>query len=298
MPLLSLVIATWGRADHLYRCLFSIAAEEGRDFEVVVVDQNADDRVEKVIGQFYSCFPLRHIRQAVPGASAARNFGTFHATGDWIGFPDDDCYFLPGTFNTLRRLIRQNDADLITGMTVDDQGHSVLRWPTVETQIDKRFIRSACAESTLYVRREVFWSVGGFDTLFGPGSLFAADEGVDLVRRLRNSGCRVRMRFYPALQFFHADARMNWDEARIQKAKSYAVARGACAARHWRSISWRRASIEVSKHLVGSLVLRGSRRRSRYITLFGYMEGFLKYHSWKRRKGQEIDAAELYFTRG
>ena len=300
MAVLSLVIATFGRDDQLHRCLSSIAADQGSDFEVIVVDQNVDDRVEKVIRQFSGSLRLLHLRQAVPGASAARNLGALHATGDWIGFPDDDCCFLPDTLDTLRRLIRQSDADLFTGLTVDEVGRSsVLRWPTEELPINKRFIRSTCAESTLYVRREVFWSVGGFDPLFGPGSPFAADEGADLIRRLwRSSRQGIRMRFYPTLRFYHADARRNWDEARLRKARDYAIARGACTARHWRYVSKRRILIAVAQHLVGSLVLRGNHRRSRYVMLFGYFEGFFKYHAWKRRGSHTIDAAELHLTRG
>jgi len=284
-PVFSFVIATYGRSDQIRRCLSSIAVEKECDFEVIVVDQNADDRVEQVVLDFSGTFPLSHLRQAVPGGSAARNFGAVHAIGKWIGFPDDDCCFLPDTFKTLRSLIRQHGVDLFTGMTVDEEGRpSVLRWQEKEGTINERCIYSTFAESTLYLRREIFWSVGGFDTLFGPGSPFLAAEGKDLVYRLwRRTGSKVRMRFYPTLRFFHADPRTHWDAERVKKARNYGVGRGACVARHWQSISsLQRALVDVPKHLLGSLVLRGDRRRSHYMTLFGYVEGFLKYHSTKR----------------
>ena len=43
-PQLSLIVATLGREAELARCLGSLAAQTRRDFEVVIVDQNADDR--------------------------------------------------------------------------------------------------------------------------------------------------------------------------------------------------------------------------------------------------------------
>ena len=48
-PRLSLIVATLGREAELSRCLGSLAAQTSRDFEVVVVDQNADDRLAALL---------------------------------------------------------------------------------------------------------------------------------------------------------------------------------------------------------------------------------------------------------
>lgn len=297
---MSFIIATHDRRDELRQCLESFSADPVLDFEVLVVDQNQDDRVAAIVQEFAGKLPIQHLRQPHPGVSAARNFGASRALGAWLSFPDDDCRLLPSTLPTLRRLIRKDDADLLTGITLDELGRdSVVKWWKKDAAIDPKLLRRTFCESTLSVRREIFWSVGGFDRLFGPGSLFPAEEGIDFIRRLWNRfPHQVRMRFTPSLRFFHANAGKSWNKDRLEKARKYARGRGACAARHWTKFSRRRAVVEIAKHLAGCVVLRGDRRRSRSVTLLGYLEGFVQYHGVARRRSRELDADQLHFTRG
>jgi glycosyltransferase involved in cell wall biosynthesis len=299
-PLISFIIATYGRKDELHRCLNSIASETAHDYEVIVVDQNPGDGLSSLIEEFSARMPLRHLRRPTPSVSAARNLGARYAAGLWLGFPDDDCYFLPSTIPTLRRLILAGDADLITGITVDEDGQrSILQWHQEEATINSRLLRRTLAESTLYLHRDVFQSVGGFDEDFGPGAIFPAEEGIDLIRRIWSlAPPKVRMRFSPELRFVHRDEKSSWTPARLQKARMYARGRGACTARHWKTFSRRRALVEISKHLIGSLVLRGLRRRSRYMTLLGYAEGFVQYHACHANRAWKWNANQLHLTRG
>jgi len=300
VPQVSFIVATHDRSDVLRECLESFAADPLVDFEILVVDQNQDDRAAAIVQEFVGRLPIQCLRQPHPGVSAARNFGASQAVGAWLSFPDDDCRLLPSTLPTLRRLIREDDADLLTGVTVDEHGRdSMVKWWKQEASITPGLLRRTFCESTLAVRREIFWSVGGFDRFFGPGAAFPAEEGVDFIRRLWDRfSHRVRMRFTPSLRYFHADAGTCWNEERLEKAHRYARGRGACAARHWRTFSRRRAVVEIAKHLTGCVVLRGDRRRSRYVTLLGYVEGFVQYHGVARRRSQELDADQLHFTRG
>ena len=43
---LSLILATYGRAAEIERLFDSLAQQSCRDFEVLVVDQNQDERLE------------------------------------------------------------------------------------------------------------------------------------------------------------------------------------------------------------------------------------------------------------
>ncbi len=45
----SLIVATLGRTDELIAFLESLVAQSERNFEVIVVDQNPDERLEPVI---------------------------------------------------------------------------------------------------------------------------------------------------------------------------------------------------------------------------------------------------------
>ena len=91
--MISLVVATRNRVTELERLLDSLEAQAYRDFEVIVIDQNADDRLLAILGK-HSQLTIHHLRSA-PGLSRARNVGLEVARGEIISFPDDDCWYPP-----------------------------------------------------------------------------------------------------------------------------------------------------------------------------------------------------------
>ncbi len=100
MPRFSLIVATIARTDELRRLLVSLTQQEFSDYEVILVDQNEDDRIQNVIVEFTDRLTL--IRISSPkGASRARNSGLPKASGEIIAFPDDDCWYSPGCSKTL-----------------------------------------------------------------------------------------------------------------------------------------------------------------------------------------------------
>ncbi|MDE1163047.1 MAG: glycosyltransferase family 2 protein [Acidobacteriaceae bacterium] len=277
-PLLSFIVATLDRTSELQSFLRSLQSSQLSDVELIIVDQNDDDRLVDLLASIQLPLPVQHLRMNRKSASSARNFGASVAVGEWIGFPDDDCALTPVTLERLRHHLQTTACDVLSGRTIDREGKaSVLRWPDQACEIDRRSLRNAFAESTLYIRRSLFDQIGGFDAFFGPGGVYGAEEAVDLIRRLWAAVPDVRAAYVPDVCFIHADASPYSDEVALQKTYRYARARGACFARHWRSSYLPRAVWETGKHLAGSVLLRGKRRRSRILSLKGYAVGFIGY---------------------
>jgi glycosyltransferase involved in cell wall biosynthesis len=289
MPLVSLIVATVDRVVELRQCLESLRTCNFRAFEVIIADQNEDLLIRQVVESMESCFPLVWLRMDHRNATDARNAGAARSRGRWLGFPDDDCRFLPDTLERIRTQVLEDGIDVLTGMTRDHEGRpSVLPWHTSEARITRDVLRRSVAESTLYLRREIFFAVGGFDPAFGPGSLFGAEEGVDLVRRIWRAMPEVRMKYYPEICFVHHNGSPHVDDRALRKIQVYARARGACFARHWQSASPKRVLNDIGRHIAGSLIFRGLRRRSRIIALVGYVEGFIAYRQWERQKQRAV----------
>ena len=82
----SLVLATVGRTDELRRFLAHLDTQTHREFELVVVDQNKDERLKPILEPYRGKFPILHL-PSEQGLSRARNVGIEHARGDVIGFP-------------------------------------------------------------------------------------------------------------------------------------------------------------------------------------------------------------------
>ena len=91
----SLIMATRDRLEEIKRFLQSLAEQESFDIELIVVDQNPDDRLVELLNAYRRQFSIVHLKQLSTGASRARNQGLAHSSGDIVGFPDDDCAYPP-----------------------------------------------------------------------------------------------------------------------------------------------------------------------------------------------------------
>ena len=107
---LSVIIPTHNRAETLKICLKKLIAQQGVDFEVIVVDDGSTDDTERVVRNFQ--FPisnfqinpkseirnpkLQYIHQPASHQAVARNRGVKEAKGDVIVFIGDDIFVEPG----------------------------------------------------------------------------------------------------------------------------------------------------------------------------------------------------------
>ena len=75
MTTISLVCATRGRTAEVEHLLASLVAQCQTSMEVIIVDQNLDDRLVPIIDRVKDKLDINHIRMVPSGVSAARNAG-------------------------------------------------------------------------------------------------------------------------------------------------------------------------------------------------------------------------------
>ncbi len=94
LPLLSVIIPTYNRADFLQQCISSLRRCGYPNLEIIVVDDGSTEDIAEVV---HNCEPVcTYLRQENQGQSAARNFGFRHARGRYVAFVDSDDQWLPG----------------------------------------------------------------------------------------------------------------------------------------------------------------------------------------------------------
>lgn len=99
---LSVIIPTFNRAETLKTCLTKLLAQEGADFEVVVVDDGSKDNTAEIVKSFVGSptvhpkVTLTYLKQPNLRQAAARNNGVKHATGDIVVFIGDDIFVEQG----------------------------------------------------------------------------------------------------------------------------------------------------------------------------------------------------------
>jgi len=231
-PHFSLIVATYGRAEVLARLVASLGEQTCRSFEVIVADQNPDDRVVPLLA------PLRaegrlgaHLRLAEPNLSAARNAGIAAASGEFIAFPDDDCWYDPDTLSRALARLSAQDLDGLAARWAQappESGDSVAG--AISPAAIRRFRGGNVASITLFLQRDAVLAVGGFDERIGVGRWYGSGEETDLVLALIARGYRIA--HTPDVIVHHAFAIGSKRYARFGQERARARGTGALYAKH------------------------------------------------------------------
>ena len=226
MTRFSLILCTVGRRDEIAAFLDSLLRQGpiAARCDVLIVDQNGDDRLVGLIAAYAGRLSVRHLPTDTRGLSRARNVGLAHATGTLVGFPDDDCEYLPGTLDRVDALFADDALDAITGHPTADRAASLP--PAVPMPLDRVAVLNRCQEFTIFVRRNALGDVRFNDRLgVGAGTPWGSDEGPDFLVRLVDAGRRVV--YHADLLVYHPDKVATVTAATLRRAASYARGRGA-----------------------------------------------------------------------
>jgi glycosyltransferase involved in cell wall biosynthesis len=181
--LISLVLATKDRTVELARFLESLARQTYADFELLVVDQNPDDRIQRIL-MAYPRINIAHL-VADAGLSRARNVGLSIAKGQVIAFPDDDCWY---PSDLLERVVgyleARPDWGGVAGRTMSDHtGRPLWNWHTQQGPVTPSNVWRRVNSNSIFLRRTTFASGLRFDERLGvgAGTPWGSAEEVDLV---------------------------------------------------------------------------------------------------------------------
>ena len=272
----SLIVATCGRGAELHRLLESIAAQHYPDLEVIVVDQNADDRVLRVIRPFVGKLEIRHCISA-PGASRARNVGLAQATGDIIGFPDDDCWYPENALGHVADFLASaGEWDGIIGHTVDEHGRNTFPWRDTAGPLSAAMSWRRAVTYVYFLRRHAVMAVGSFDESLGPGAgiQWGAGDDNDFMLRALKTGARVY--FDPDLSVHHPPLFPGFDAAAIDKRARYSRSDGRVLRKHPMPLWWMLAffGMPLARLLVALPARDRAQLRFHWVTFLGRVNGF------------------------
>jgi len=288
----SLVVATLGRDTEVGELLDSLLAQGRTDFEVIIVDQNDDDRLGPIEATYAPCMTVRRLRSPVRGANHARNLGLRHARGEIVTFPDDDCLYPPDVLAHVDRAFRATPAmHVLTGPAASPEGGlGSGRWRLESGPIDLSNVWTSVIEFNLFLRRETALTLGGFDEGMGPGSPFGSAEGNDLVCRAMAKGLAAR---YDAdLRIIHPDKRLS--EVAIERAERYGRGLGFALTRNGAPLSIRGNFLIRPLGGVAVSLLRGRLHDAGYyfMTFRGRLAGMLAREARKPATVAALSEAE------
>jgi glycosyltransferase involved in cell wall biosynthesis len=223
----SLIVTTLGRYDDLIVLFRSLTAQTFQDFEVLLIDQNPDDKLAPIVAEFGECCHIRHLHTRKKGLCLGRNTGIDHSTGDIVTLADDDCELAPDFLARVDELFRARpEIDGITTNTHARQRQVDLGvWNADSMHLDKLSVMDRCAEFTTYLRRSAIGQER-YDEQWGLGSgtPWGADEGPDFLIRLMQNGARIF--FFPNLVVYHPEKSRAITKAILDRTFYYGRGRG------------------------------------------------------------------------
>lgn len=274
----SLIVATVGRTDELQCFLASLCAQTHQGFELIVVDQNSDDRLAPVLNPYMNGFSIIHVRTESKGLSRARNMGLKHVTGDIVGFPDDDCLYPPDLLEMVAQFFADHpEKDGLTGRSVDKSGKTSMgRFDAEPGLIDRTNVWKRGIEYGMYFRRERVQGIWFDENLgVGAGTTWGSGEGTDYLLRLLERG--VAMYYDPSLVVIHPPFALLDGARAARKAYSYGCGSGHVLRKHkmplWFKGKW------LIRPLGGAMLSLAAARlpeaRLRWSTFRGRLRGLL-----------------------
>lgn len=169
VPSVSVIIPTFKRSDYLQEAIESVLIQDYENLEIIVVDDNAQylehrEGTKEVIKSYQDAGML--VKAVFPdknlGGALARNFGVVSSDADYIAFLDDDDYFFQGKISSCVKALENEAVDFVYNFVIDTNQREYkesYQHPLVD------LFRIGClfATSQLFIRRERFLAVGGFD---------------------------------------------------------------------------------------------------------------------------------------
>jgi glycosyltransferase involved in cell wall biosynthesis len=241
-PMVSVIICTRGRTEILERAVSSVIKSNYPRFELILIDQNRDDRIERILGTLLKDQRIRHIKSATQGVGTARNIGMRNTQGEIVAFTDDDCEVMSDWINELVRAFQSDQkvgvvlGKVLAGPHDSNTGFIPAYFPKAP------FLACSIREkhkvegigACMGIRKTTWTALRGFDEYMGSGAPLKSGEDTDFIVRTLLSGYYVYET--PEVAVVHHSFR-TWEESQ-QLIKNYMYGFGAMFVKHFKSGHW------------------------------------------------------------
>lgn len=228
----SLIVATFGRTEEPRRLLDSLRAQTYKNFQVLIVDQNPDDRIKGVIASAGQGLDILYL-SSERGLSRARNVALRFVNGDVVAFPDDDCWYPPNLLERVAAIFSANpDLGGLTARAADENGNAIKGYRRRRCELNRISLWTAATSWTIFIRKSVVEAVGEFDERLGVGSSQGLNSGEEMDYLARAMELGFRIRYFPELYVHHPPPVKDLGPAAIAKVYTYSLGYGYVLGKH------------------------------------------------------------------
>lgn len=282
----SVIIVSFGSGLGLVPCLESVLSQSDQGFEVILVDNGGNEDAHRALANL----PLLWLSSPINLLpSEGRNVGAHFARGEHLIFLDDDATMCGDYLERAREAMESYEFLILRGR-VSNKTNPPQAEPPAHYDLGAYPIPAVpLTEGNMVISREVFSSVGGFD------SLLFGHEGAELASRCLEKFPGREVYYWPSLVVYHDFAsgeRLQAKQERQVLARKYLRAVSPFAAslsaayRRWyasRPETVNRGQVSFSSGTVKadegvSIIIRGGEN---ILSVKKWLESFVRYNTHK-----------------
>ncbi|OAL82333.1 glycosyltransferase family 2 protein [Acinetobacter sp. SFA] len=171
LPLISIIIPTYGRAEWLSRAIDSVLKQTYENIEIIVVNDNLLDSesyeaVIRILDKYTTNNKVKLFADGINrGGSCARNKGISLCNGEYITFLDDDDYYYENKIEKqLNHLLKMQLDVSVCNMNILKENKVITdrRSKACIGDISNFLIYGNCFTPMIFAKKEVLISVDGF----------------------------------------------------------------------------------------------------------------------------------------
>jgi glycosyltransferase involved in cell wall biosynthesis len=170
-PLISVIVPVFNREKILEKTLQSLTNQTFRPFEIILVDNNSEDKSLEICNNFQlnnkdESLIIKVISELKPGANAARNKGFKNSDGDYLYFFDSDDILYPGSLEIMYRNLYKYDFPEILAFPFQirtPDGKLTRRPKRISKKPESQLFDTVLATHGMIIRRSLFEKSGLWD---------------------------------------------------------------------------------------------------------------------------------------
>lgn len=271
---ISLIQTSQNKNKELMRFVSSLNQQQGIDFkevQLIFVDQE-NNRI--VFNELNKDVMFDYIQTSHCSLSHARNLALPLVKGEFIAFPDDDCWYETDTLACAMKVLEKEGYDGVSGKGTNEHGALISKFPR-ETSIITRTRRCAAMSITLFLK---YNSKVYFDENIGVGSPYNLGSGEETDYMLTLIECyNYRIKYDPNIIVHHLCIADNTTrENTLKKAYYYARGGGYLMQKHHTPIGFLLKEFirPIGGMIIYTLYGRFYNVKKSFFLLKGRLEGF------------------------
>ena len=110
----SIIMPSFNVAPYIRECMDSVLNQTLRDIEVIVVDADSTDGTREILDEYAKLDNrVKVLRDDKKSTGYANNIAIDNACGEYVGIVETDDYIMPGMYQTLYDVAKEEDCDVV-----------------------------------------------------------------------------------------------------------------------------------------------------------------------------------------